>query len=76
MNSAITEGTQEQEIRYPRLMRGLEKDKAVVLFISRREGVVVHGSASYEVGYFSRNWVSADDFEQWESFTGTVTLSN
>jgi hypothetical protein len=76
MTSKITEGKQKQENQYPRLMRGLERDRAIVLFTSRREGVVVHRSELYKVGYFSRDWVPADNFDQWESFTGTVTLSN
>ena len=54
-----------------------KKTGNIMLFCGQKEGTVVYcGSDTYEVGHHSEFWIPIDDEEQWEPFTGTVTLSN
>lgn len=74
MKSIVTEnGSNKHELTFPVLMKS--KDNGiVVLFVGNTNGICLSGRG--EITYKSEpGWLPANG-ENWEPFTGTITLSN
>lgn len=66
-------------ITFPLIAESLTaKTGLVVLFSSPRTGTVIHSTDShdFQVGYYSKDWVSCLDLTSWEKFDGEITLGN
>lgn len=70
MKVELIETQREKEITYPCLM--ISREKAVVLFYRRDEGVCLKHSILEEIGKYADYW----DITQFKPFTGKVVLSN
>lgn len=65
-----------KDIKFPVLMEGINS-KRVVLFNGEREGVVLlKGTDSKYIGYYSDNWLECTNTDYWKPFNGIIELSN
>lgn len=62
------------DLQYPVIMESTTND-AVILFSSISTGVTLR-SNYYGVGYYSDEWVAADQPKAWKLYEGTIILSN
>lgn len=82
MKSSISrDEIKEEELVYPVLMQCVSDDNAegiVVLFSGLKDGVAVHSpeSCPWDVGHYSEAWIPCDNRNEWQKFTGKITLSN
>ena len=84
VKSECKEKNSLKEINYPQLMRwtGNSNDvyNLIVLFTSQTTGTVVHvhgGSKdSYSLGYYGKDWASANNLDFWEKYQGSIILEN
>lgn len=75
MKSVIT--LPEAKAIFPQLYKSVDSS-LVVLFTDVFIGtIVMEGSdCSSKLGEYSESWVDCTDTDEWELFTGSVTLSN